>query len=49
MEEDIVQAKNLKTNRYIKIDRTKGIILSRKKTEGPYKKIPIVGEDHATP
>lgn len=38
---DIVQVKNPKTNRYIKIDRTKGQIISHKKTLGPYKGVRI--------
>jgi len=38
---DIVQVKNPKNERYIKIDRTEGTILSQKKTPGPYKNIPV--------
>lgn len=38
---DLVQIRNPKTNRYAKIDREKGIIISHKKTKGPYKGIPI--------
>ena len=38
---DVVQVKNPKTNRYVKIDRDKGQILSHKKSEGPYKNVPI--------
>jgi len=38
---DIVQVKNPKTDRYVKIDRTIGRILSHKVTEGPYKDIPV--------
>jgi hypothetical protein len=38
---DIVQLKNPKTDRYIKIDRTEGKILSHKASPGPYKDIPI--------
>ena len=38
---NIVQVKNPKTNRYVKIDRDKGTIVSQKKSEGPYKNIPI--------
>jgi len=38
---DVVQVKNPKTGRYVKIDRSKGRILSTKKSEGPYKGIPI--------
>lgn len=38
---DIVQVRNPKTSRYIKIDRTAGNIIGQKLTKGPYKKIPI--------
>ena len=38
---DIVQVKNPKTERYVKIDRTEGKIISHKKSEGPYKNIPV--------
>jgi hypothetical protein len=38
---DIVQIKNPKTGRYVKIDRGAGMIIGNKKTEGPYKNIPI--------
>jgi len=38
---DIVQVKNPKTDRYVKIDRDEGKILAHKKSEGPYKGIPI--------
>ena len=38
---DFVQVKNPRTDRYIKIDRTVGIIVSSKTTPGPYKGIPI--------
>jgi hypothetical protein len=38
---DIVQVKNPRTNRYVKIDRTAGRIISHKKSAGPYKGIPI--------
>ena len=38
---DIVQIKNPKSGKYIKIDRDKGIILSHKTTKGPYKNIPV--------
>lgn len=38
----IVQVLNPRTDRYIKIDREKGAIVSEKKTKGPYKGIPIV-------
>jgi len=38
---DIVQVRNPKTERYVKIDRTKGRIISHKITKGMYKNIPI--------
>ncbi len=38
---DIVQIKNPKSGHYVKIDRAKGRILSHKKSEGPYKGVPI--------
>jgi hypothetical protein len=38
---DIVQTKNPKTNRYVKIDRSAGKILAHKKSQGPYKNVPI--------
>jgi len=38
---DIVQVKNPRTNRYVKIDRTKGRILAHKKSDGPYKGVPV--------
>jgi len=38
---DVVQVKNPKTDRYVKIDRDAGKIISQKKSEGPYKGIPI--------
>jgi hypothetical protein len=40
----IVQLKNPKTGKYIKIDRRKGQIIDHKQTCGPYKDIPIVKE-----
>ncbi len=38
---DIVQVKNPKTERYIKIDRALGQIIGEKTTKGPYKNIPV--------
>lgn len=38
---DVVQVKNPRTGRYMKIDRSAGEIVSIKKSEGPYKNIPI--------
>lgn len=42
MKKDIIQIKNPKTKRYVKIDRKKGRILSYKKSHGAYKNILIV-------
>lgn len=38
---NIVQVKNPKSGHYVKIDRSVGRIISHKKSEGPYKNIPI--------
>jgi hypothetical protein len=38
---DVVQTKNPKTGRYVKIDRAKGRIISHKKSPGPYENVPI--------
>jgi hypothetical protein len=38
---NIVQVKNPKTGHYVKIDRDEGRIIDNKKSEGPYKGIPI--------
>jgi hypothetical protein len=38
---DVVQVKNPKTDRYVKIDRTAGQIVSQKKSSGPYKGVPV--------
>jgi len=38
---DIVQVKNPKTDRYVKLDRDAGKIIDHKKSPGPYKNIPI--------
>jgi hypothetical protein len=42
---DIVQVKNPKTERYVKIDRTEGKIISHKQSPGPYKGVPV-GRKH---
>jgi hypothetical protein len=39
---NIVQTKNPRTGRYVKIDRAKGQILTAKKSEGPYKGVPVL-------
>jgi len=38
---DVVQVKNPRTNRYVKIDRSEGKIISHKKSTGPYKDVPV--------
>ena len=38
---DIVQVKNPRTERYVKIDRTDGKIIAHKSSDGPYKGIPV--------
>ncbi len=38
---DVVQVKNPRTDRYVKIDRSAGKIVSHKKTQGPYKDVPV--------
>jgi len=38
---DVVQIKNPKSGRYVKINRSKGKIISHKKSEGPYKGVPV--------
>lgn len=43
MSKDLVQVKNPKTGKYIKIDRSKGQVLAHKVTSGPYKNIKEVG------
>lgn len=38
---DVVQVKNPRTGRYVKIDRSKGRILGHKKSPGKYANIPV--------
>lgn len=38
---DVVQIRNPKSDRYVKIDRAKGKIIAHKKSAGPYKNVPI--------
>lgn len=38
---DVVQVKNPRTDRYVKIDRNAGQILSHKSSAGPYKNVPV--------
>jgi hypothetical protein len=37
----VVQVKNPKTGKYVKIDRSKGKIVAHKKSDGPYKGVPV--------
>lgn len=38
---DVVQVKNPRTNRYVKIDRAAGKIIASKKSAGAYKNVPV--------
>jgi hypothetical protein len=38
---NIIQVKNPKTGRYVKIDRNRGRILSHKKSPGTYQDVPV--------
>jgi hypothetical protein len=38
----IGQTKNPRTDRYVKIDRDKGQIITTKKSPGPYKNVPVI-------
>ena len=38
---NVVQVKNPRSERYVKIDRSAGMIVSHKKSAGPYKGVPI--------
>jgi hypothetical protein len=38
---DVVQIKNPKSGRYVKIDRAAGKIISHKKSGGKYKGVPV--------
>jgi hypothetical protein len=38
---DVVQVKNPRSGHYVKIDRTQGKIVAHKKSEGPYKGVPV--------
>jgi hypothetical protein len=38
---DIVQVQNPRTERYVKIDRNAGKIISHKSSTGPYKNVPV--------
>ena len=41
---DFVQVLNPRSKRYVKTDRTIGVIVSSKQTPGPYKGVRIVSE-----
>ena len=38
---DVVQVKNPRSGKYVKIDRAQGRIIGHKKSEGPYKGVPV--------
>lgn len=38
---DLVQIRNPRTDRYVKIDREKGRIIGEKRTPGPWKGVPV--------
>lgn len=38
---DVVQVKNPRTGRYVKIDRSAGKIIGTKKSGGKYKNVPV--------
>ena len=38
---DVVQVKNPRTKRYVKIDRSAGKIIAHKKSPGRYKNVPV--------
>jgi len=42
LKKDVVQTKNPRTGKYLKIDRTQGKIISSKSTVGPYNHISIL-------
>lgn len=44
----IVQVKNPKTGRYVKIDREKGRIVAHKKSEGPFKNVTVVARKRSS-
>jgi hypothetical protein len=38
---DLVQVKNPRSGKYVKIDRARGVIVAHKKSYGPYKNVPV--------
>ena len=45
MKDEIVQLRNPRTNRWVKVNKTLGLIYNAKKTPGPYKNITIINND----
>lgn len=39
---EIVQLRNPRSGRYVKVDRTHGRIVAHKRSDGPYKNVPII-------
>jgi hypothetical protein len=39
---DLVQLQNPRSGKYVKVDRTAGTIVAYKKTDGPYKNVPVI-------
>jgi hypothetical protein len=39
---DVVQVRNPKTDRYVRVDREAGKILGEKKSPGPYANVPVI-------
>ena len=45
MKHKIIQTKNPRSNRYVKLDLEKGMVIASKKSEGAYKNIPIIRKE----
>jgi hypothetical protein len=45
---DYVQLRNPKTDRYVKIDRAHGIVVSEKRSPGPYKGVRVAEKREET-
>ena len=43
---NLVQAKNPKSGKYVKLDLDRGMVVSHKKSKGPYKNIKIIRSDN---
>ena len=39
---NVVQVMNPRSKRYVKIDKSAGLIISHKKSAGPYKGVPVI-------